>query len=72
MSSWLLAAGGAIAALFLAFIQGRLSGARAQRNANRAQDAAAYETHLQEISDAARARNAVPPGGVPDDKYRRD
>ncbi|HWK64111.1 MAG TPA: hypothetical protein VNS34_04180 [Rhizobiaceae bacterium] len=72
MSSWLLAAGGAAAALLFTFIQGRLSGANAERNANRAKDADAYETHLREIADAAHARSAVRPGGVPDDKYRRD
>jgi uncharacterized membrane protein YdjX (TVP38/TMEM64 family) len=72
MSGWLVAAGGALAALLVAFLQGRLSGAEAERKANRAREADAYEKHLQEIADAASARNAVRPDGVPDDKYRRD
>lgn len=68
MSAWLIAPVGAAVALLFAFIQGRNS----TRNANRAREADAYETHLQEIADAARARNAVRFDGLPDDKYRRD
>lgn len=72
IAAWLIAIGGGAIALVLTFLQGRLSGAAAERNANRAREADAYETHLQEIADAASARNAVGPGSVQRDKYRRD
>ncbi|MGI6854450.1 hypothetical protein [Mesorhizobium sp. 1B3] len=72
MTAWLLAAAGAAIAFLFSFIQGRLTGARAEHNANRAREADIYEKHLQEIAEAAGARNAVRRHGVPDDKYRRD
>lgn len=72
MTTWLFAAAGAAIAFLFSFIQGRLSGAGAERNANRAREADAYEKHLQEIADAASARSAVRPDSLSDDKYRRD
>lgn len=46
---------------------------RAERNANRAKDADAYEQHLKELADAANAGNRVRPSdGLSDDPYNRD
>lgn len=73
LTTWLIAAGGALVAVILAVMKAWFSGAKASQDAARAKEADAYEKHLQEIADAARARNAVRPDIVPDDdKYRRD
>jgi len=65
--------GGAVIAALIAFFKGRLDGAKAERNRNRAKEADAYEKHLKELEGAAAARNRVQPGRVPDDDpYRRD
>lgn len=72
MTAWLVAGIGALIALLLAFIRGRASGKAAERDANRAKDADAYEAHLREIEEAASARAAVRPDSLQHDKYRRD
>lgn len=73
LTTWLAAIAGAAIALILTFIQGRLSGAKAEHNANLARESQIHEKHLQEIADAAAARNAVDPDCLPDsDIYRRD
>lgn len=72
-STWLLAAGGGLVLLIVIWLQGRLSGAKAERNANRAKEADAYEKHLQDIADAANAGNSVRPSdSLLDDPYNRD
>lgn len=65
----LYALGAAVFVALVAFIKGRLDGARDERNRNRAKDADAYEKHLKDIADAGNAR---PTGGVSDDPYNRD
>jgi len=61
--------GGAVIAALIAFFKGRLDGAKAERNRNRAKEADAYEKHLKDIADAGNAR----PHGLPvDDPYNRD
>ncbi len=72
LTSWLIAACGGLVLLIVTWLQGRLSGAKAERNANRAKEADAYEKHFQDIGNAASARNALGPDSLPDDKYRRD
>lgn len=52
-----------------AWIHGRVSGAKAQSNADKAKEADAYAKHIQDISDAANAR---PSGGLSDDPNNRD
>lgn len=69
-SNSIIAALVAAAALALgSYVKGRLAGAKAERNANRAKEADAYERHLKEIADAADAR---PVGSVSDDPRNRD
>lgn len=73
MTDLLILIGGSILAILSALIYGRLSGAKAERNANRAKEADAYERSLEEIAAANRARNSVSPDRLPDDDpYRRD
>lgn len=72
MTSWLIAASGGLVLLIVTWLQGRLSGAKAERNANRAKEAGAYEKQLQDIADAANARNRVSRLSVDKDPYRRD
>jgi gas vesicle protein len=73
LTTILLAVIGAIAALFGAHVTGRVTGAKNQRNEDRAKEADAYEDHLEDIERAASARSRVQPSdGVPDDRYRRD
>lgn len=55
------------------YLRGRLAGARAERNASRAETADAYKRYLHDIEMAARARSDVGAAGrLPDDRYRRD
>lgn len=61
--------GAAVVAAFVAYMKGRLTGARLERNHQRAKDADAYEQHLKEIADAANAR---PTGSLSDDPRNRD
>lgn len=73
MIEWIAGVGVALAAVVLAWLAGLRSGANYESTANQAQKADALEQELTEIANAARARNAVDPGVVPDnDKYRRD
>jgi len=60
---------GAVALAIGSYVKGRLAGAKAERNANRAKEADAYEQHIKEIADAANAR---PSGSVSDDPNNRD
>lgn len=71
-SPTLLAILGGVIAVVGAFIKGRLDGAKKERTKQRAKEADAYERHLQDIADAADARNSVDPRGVPDDPHNRD
>jgi hypothetical protein len=69
-SNSIIAALIAAAALAIgSYVKGRLAGAKAERNANRAKDADAYEQHLREIANASIAR---PSGSVSDDPRNRD
>lgn len=69
----LLYVGGAFIAAIAVFMSGRISGARRERDHNRAKDADAYEQHLKKISDASDAGNRVDPDGeLSDDPYNRD
>jgi hypothetical protein len=69
----ILAIGAAIVAAGSAWIHGRLSGAKAQANADKAKEADAYEQSLQDIAAAGDARSSVDVSRVPDrDPYRRD
>lgn len=58
----------AIAALGWGFAQ-RRAGAKAERNAQKAKDADAYEEHLKDLAAAATAR---PSGSLSDDPNNRD
>lgn len=53
----------------LAMFKARQSGVNAERNAQKAKEADAYEKHIQDIERAAAAQ---PRGGVSDDPYNRD
>jgi len=65
----LYALGAAVFVALVAFIKGRLDGAKDERNRNRAKDADAYEKHLKDIAAAGNAR----PRGLPnDDPNNRD
>ena len=69
-SNSIIAALVASAALALgSYVKGRLAGAKAERNANRAKEADAYEQHLKELADAANAR---PSGDIVSDPRNRD
>ncbi|TPJ70451.1 hypothetical protein [Mesorhizobium sp. B2-6-7] len=65
----ILAIGAAIIAVAGAWVHGRVSGAKAQANSDKAKETDAYAKHIQEISDAANAR---PSGGVQSDPHNRD
>ncbi len=65
----ILAIGAGVIAALGAWAHGRVSGAKAQANADKAKEADAYEKHIQDISDAANAR---PVGGVESDPNNRD
>ncbi|TPN03795.1 hypothetical protein FJ973_29570 [Mesorhizobium sp. B2-1-3] len=65
----IIAIGAAIVAAAGAWVHGRLSGAKAQANADKAKEADSYAKHIKDISDAANAR---PSGGVQSDPYNRD
>lgn len=65
----IIAIGAAIVAAGGAWVHGRLSGAKAQANADKAKEADAYAKHLQDIQNAANAR---PIGGVQSDPNNRD
>jgi hypothetical protein len=65
----LVAIGGAVIAAMAAWMHGRVSGARAQANSDKAKEADSYARHIQEISDAAHAR---PSGSVLNDPNNRD
>jgi len=60
---------GAIVLAVISYVKGRLSGAKLERNANRAKDADAYEKHLKDIANASIAR---PSGSVQSDRRNRD
>lgn len=61
--------GGIIAAIIAAYVKGRTT----ERTKQKAKEKDAYERHLQDIADAADARNRVKPSdSVHDDPYRRD
>lgn len=59
---------GVLGALGWGFHQ-RLAGAKAERNAQKAKDADAYEEHLKDLAAAATAR---PSGSLSDDPNNRD
>lgn len=61
---------GILGALGWGFHQ-RLSGAKAERNAQKAKEADAYAKHIKDVEDAAYARDHVS-GGVQDDPRNRD
>jgi hypothetical protein len=64
--------GGVIAALGWGFQQ-RLAGAKAERNAQKAKEADAYEQHLKDLGNAAAAGNAVHAGdSLQHDPFNRD
>lgn len=65
----IIAIGAAIVAAGGAWVHGRLSGAKAQANADKAKEADSYAKHIQDISDAANAR---PSGSLSDDPANRD
>lgn len=68
-----LAIGAGIIAVVGAWFKGRLSGAKAERNAQRAKEADAYEQHLENLANAAAAGNAVHPGdSLQSDPFNRD
>jgi hypothetical protein len=60
---------GVVIAILAAWLKGRLSGAKAERNAQKAKEADAYEQHLKDLAAAATAR---PSGGLSDDPNNRD
>lgn len=60
---------GAIVLAVVSYVRGRVSGAKLERNANRAKDADAYEKSLKDLAAAADAR---PVGSVSDDPRNRD
>ncbi|PAQ06785.1 ABC transporter permease [Mesorhizobium temperatum] len=69
----ILAIGAGVIAVAGAWFKGRLSGAKAERNAQKAKEADAYAKHLQDIQNAANARSSVDAGRLPDrDPYKRD
>ncbi|MBX3583541.1 MAG: hypothetical protein KF810_16775 [Rhizobiaceae bacterium] len=61
--------GAAIIGALVAYMKGRLTGARLERNHQRAKDADAYEQSLKELADAADAR---PVGSMQHDRNNRD
>jgi len=70
---WATAILAGIGALGVALWRAFAAGKTSQKNKDRAQEADAYERHLEEIAAANRARNGVQLGSVPEhDKYRRD
>lgn len=72
MTAYLISALATVITIIASYARGRIVGAKLERTATKAKEADAYEAHLQDLADAHRARNAVQPGSVPDDKYRRD
>lgn len=65
----ILAIGAGFIAVIGAWAHGRVSGAKAQSNADKAKEADAYAKHIQDIAAAANAR---PVGSLSDDKNNRD
>jgi hypothetical protein len=65
----ILAIGAAIVGALGFGFQQRLAGVKAERNAQKAKEADAYEKHLQDIQAAASAR---PSGSVLNDPHNRD
>lgn len=65
----ILAIGAGIIAAIGAWAHGRVSGAKAQANSDKAKEADAYAKHIQDISDAANAR---PSGSLQSDPNNRD
>lgn len=69
----ILAIGAGVIAVAGAWFKGRLSGAKAERNAQKAKEADAYEKHLEDLGNAAAAGNAVHPGdSLQSDPFNRD
>lgn len=73
MIEWIAAAGVAFAAVVLACLSARRSGAKDEATANKAKEADAYETQLKDTAAAVDARNRIDPDRMPDnDRHRRD
>lgn len=73
IAPYAIAAGGALIAAIVWGFHQRLAGAKAERNAQKAKEADAYEQHLKDLSNAAAAGNAVHPGdSLHDDPFNRD
>ena len=69
----IMAIGAGVVLAIGAWIKGRLSGAKAERTAQKAKEADAYEKHLQDLGNAAAAGNAVHPGdSLQSDPFNRD
>lgn len=64
----LIAIGAVLGAVIVAFLKGKST----ERTAQKAKEADAYERHLNEVSGAHDARNAVSDRLPEHDKYRRD
>lgn len=68
---WIVGALAVFAALIASNVSGRLTGAKRERNAQKAKEADAYAKHIKDVEDAAYARDHVS-GGVESDPRNRD